>query len=98
MISAFARAGQLLHRDDYLDAACLALSFIRTNLIQDGTLKRRYRDGDTAIDAFHEDYAYLIHGLLDLFMVDNDPELLTFALHLTAQCKTLFSDAQGGIL
>ena len=33
-------------------------------------LKRRYRDGDAAIDGYAEDYAYLIFGLMELFQVE----------------------------
>ena len=36
----------------------------------DGTLLRRYRDGDAEIDGYAEDYAYLIFGLLELFQAD----------------------------
>ena len=38
-----------------------------------GRLLRRYRDGEAAIDAYAEDYACLIWGLLELFQADGDP-------------------------
>ena len=44
-----------------------------------GTLLRRYRDGDAAIDGYAEDYAYLIFGLLELFQADGDPAWLEWA-------------------
>ena len=42
---------------------------------RDGRLLRRYRDGEAAIDAYAEDYAYLIFGLLELFQADGDPRV-----------------------
>ena len=39
-------------------------------------LKRRYRDGDAAIDGYAEDYAYLIFGLIELFQAGGDPHWL----------------------
>ena len=42
-------------------------------------VKRRYRDGDAAIDGYAEDYAYLIFGLIELFQAGGDPHWLEWA-------------------
>ena len=42
-------------------------------------LKRRYREGDTAIDGYAEDYAYLVFCLLELFQAGGDPQWLEWA-------------------
>ena len=47
-----------------------------------GRLLRRYRDGEAAIDAYAEDYACLIFGLLELFQADGDPAWLEWAIEL----------------
>ena len=71
MIAAFARAGRVLidrpQASEYLHAATHAASFIKQTLWSDSGLLRRYRDGEAAIPAYPEDYAYLIWGLLELF-------------------------------
>lgn len=96
MIAALARGSVLLQRPDYLDAANKTVSFIRTELFQNGRLQRRFREGETVIDAFHEDYAYLVHGLIELFLTDFNAETLDLALELSAHSTELFKDNQGG--
>lgn len=54
MISAFARAYQVLEDPRYLAAALRAASFIRANLYdpKSGQLFRRHRAGETAIEGY----------------------------------------------
>ena len=53
---------------------------------------RRYRDGEAAIDAYAEDHAYLIFGLLELFQADGNPEWLDWAVTLQARQDAMFWD------
>jgi hypothetical protein len=96
MIGAFARAARTRNARKYADAARRAATFIRDTLWnkEQRRLLRRYRDGEAAIDAYAEDYAYLIFGLLELFQADGDPEWLAWALELQARQDELFWDAQ----
>jgi uncharacterized protein YyaL (SSP411 family) len=57
-----------------------------------GRLLRRYRAGHAAIDAYAEDYAYLVWGLLELFQANGDPEWLEWAVTLQAQQDEKFWD------
>jgi len=57
---------------------------------------RRFRDGHAAIEAYAEDYAFLIFGLLELFQADADSEWLQFALDLQERQNELFWDADEG--
>jgi hypothetical protein len=61
-----------------------------------GRLLRRFRDGEAAIDAYAEDYACLIFGLLELFQADGDPDWLSWALDLQRRQDELFWDESGG--
>ncbi len=74
VISALSRGGRILNDDELLRAAAETADFIlakmRTN---EGRLLRRWRNGEAAIDAFAEDYAYLARGLLDLYQAALDP-------------------------
>ena len=56
------------------------------------TLYRRYRDGEVAIEAYAEDYACLVWGLLELFQADGDPAWLEWALELQRRQDELFWD------
>ena len=61
-----------------------------------GRLLRRYRDGEGAIDAYAEDYACLIFGLLELFEADGDPAWLEWAVELQRRQDALFRDEEAG--
>jgi uncharacterized protein YyaL (SSP411 family) len=109
MIAAFARAsrvlgGGMMGQDNAEDPttfdllnAVAAASFIRYNMWDPAsrTLLRRYRAGDAAIEAYAEDYAYLIFGVLEVFQTTGDPEWLAWARELQARQDELFWDAEG---
>ena len=104
MIAAFARAARVVDAwtggpaASYLDSARRAASFIRDRMWDDATLRllRRYRDGEAAIDAYAEDYACLIFGLIELFQADGDPAWLEWAVALQARQDALFWDDEAG--
>ena len=99
MIAAFARAGRLLGRDDYVADAQRAAAFIQASLWRatDATLLRRFRQGQAGVEGYAEDYAYLIFGLLELFQADGDPAWLEWALTLQRRQDELFwDDHEGG--
>ncbi len=98
MISAFARAYQVLGNEAYLTAATAAAAFIRGKLYNpdQGILLRRYRDGHAAIEGYADDYAFLIHGLLDLYEASFDVAHLSWAIELQKKQNALFWDDQGG--
>jgi uncharacterized protein len=98
MIAAFARAARMLSDPICLDAARRAASFVRTALWNpsSGTLLRRYRQGHSGVDAYAEDYAFLIAGLLELFQADGDPQWLEWALALQRRLDELFWDSGDG--
>ncbi|MBA2303291.1 MAG: thioredoxin domain-containing protein [Acidobacteria bacterium] len=59
-------------------------------------LLRRYRDGDAAIEAYAEDYAYLVWGLLELLQTTGDAEWLDWAVTLQRRQDELFWDESEG--
>ncbi|PYR94520.1 MAG: thioredoxin domain-containing protein [Acidobacteria bacterium] len=98
MIAAFARAARVLptcpDTQEYLATARSAAEFIKGGLWNgaEQRLLRRYRDGEAAIDAYAEDYASLIWGLIELFQADGDPAWLEWARDLQARQDALFWD------
>jgi uncharacterized protein YyaL (SSP411 family) len=106
MIAGFARTARVVGGLDpggaaapaYLDAARKAAEFIRTRMWNAGagTLLRRYRDGHAGIEAYAEDFACLIFGLLELFQADPDPRWLEWARTLQRRQDDLFWDDGGG--
>jgi uncharacterized protein YyaL (SSP411 family) len=103
MIAACARTARVLHlrgedAQPYRDAARRAASFIRDRMWNAGTatLLRRFRAGEAGIEAYAEDYAYLIFGLLELFQADPLTEWLEWAAELQRRQDELFCDDEGG--
>ena len=98
MISAFARAFQVLDEPRYRSAAEGAARFILENLQDESTglLLHRYREGDARFEAHLDDYAFFIQGLLDLYEASFDIRWLTMAITLTEQQVELFYDAENG--
>lgn len=98
MISAFARAAQVLDEPRYLKAAIGAAEFIRLNLqdVENRTLLRHYKDGAAEVPGFAEDYAFLIRGLLDLYEAEFDGAYLQWALDLNTQMTASFWDDESG--
>ena len=98
MISALAKGYQILQEDIYLEAAEQAAEYVVENLYNASThqLKRRYRDGQAAVDGFVDDYALLIRGLLDLYESSLNGRWLLLALQLNETQSRLFGDSQNG--
>lgn len=98
MISAFARAGQILDESGYIEDAKRAADFMRSHLFdaKKGTLLRRYRKGNSAIDGYVDDYAFFIQGLLDLYEASFDIEYLKWAVALQEKQNELFWDPNAG--
>jgi uncharacterized protein YyaL (SSP411 family) len=110
MIAAFARASRVLgggalgaeNAEDttaeHLQSAAAAAQFMRDVMwnAASQTLLRRYRAGDAAIDAYAEDYACLIFGVLELFQATGDAQWLTWARELQARQDELFWDGSNG--
>src|SRR4029079_8308752 len=94
MISAFARAAQVLDDPRYLEVATRAANFLRSDLYDSSgkILYRSYRKGRSNIEGFADDYAMVIQGLLDLYEASFDVEYLRFAMQLQETQDRLFFD------
>src|SRR5205814_8128663 len=105
-IAAFARLARALRAGaqgeaagaPYVEAARRAAAFLRERMWNAGsrTLLRRFRDQHAEIEAYAEDYAGLIFGLLELFQADVDPVWLEWAIALQERQDELFWDEAAG--
>ncbi|MBI3418343.1 MAG: thioredoxin domain-containing protein [Verrucomicrobia bacterium] len=98
MISAFARAHQVLGEAGDLGASRRAAAFIRSQLTkrESGELVRSFRQGASDVGGFVDDYANLIQGLLDLYEASFEIEWLQWAIQLQEKQDSLFWDNHGG--
>ncbi|MBI2118490.1 MAG: thioredoxin domain-containing protein [Elusimicrobia bacterium] len=98
MISAFAKAAQVLDNPEYLKTGEKAALFLKNHLYDDknNRLYHRWREGDRNIPALSLDYALLIQGLLDLYETSLNAEWLIWAIELTETEINLFYDKDKG--
>ena len=98
MISAFARAAQVMDDARYLEIATRAAKFLRANLYEEKSklLYRNYRGGRSDIEGFADDYAFVVEGLLDLYEASFNVEWLKLASELQETNDRLFFDEKNG--
>ncbi|QQL45070.1 thioredoxin domain-containing protein [Sulfuriroseicoccus oceanibius] len=99
MIAALAGAAHPLGDNRYLAAAHKAAAFIKANLYDPSgkTLIRSWRNGQpSSTRGFADDYAFLIHGLIELYQADFDTQWLEWAIDLQQTQIALFHDAKHG--
>ncbi len=98
MISSMAKGYQVLQEEKYLRAAEGAATLISEKLYDDlsGRLRRRYREGEAAIEGLLDDYAFFIQGLLDLYETSLEGRWLILAMDLTEIQNRLFWDLDKG--
>jgi len=96
MMRSFAEASRAFGRDDYLEIAIRNASFLLTRLRRDGRLLRAHKDGESKLNAYLEDYAYVIDGLLSLYEASFDLRWFEEARALVETMITQFWDAEAG--
>jgi uncharacterized protein YyaL (SSP411 family) len=98
MISSLAFGSRVLNDPHYMEAAERSARFILDALVrkEDGRLLHRYRDGEAGIPGTVEDYAFFIHGLIDLYEATFDEKYLKEAKRLTEDMIKLFWDEKSG--
>jgi uncharacterized protein YyaL (SSP411 family) len=85
-----------LKEEKYTIAARRSAEFIFRTLYEDGRLRRYYRDGHVVGEAFLDDYAFMVIGLIDLYEATFDAKWLSEANRLTEEMIELFADAERG--
>lgn len=97
MIATLAKAAAAFDRPDYAAAATRAADFIFSAMRgPDGRVLHRYRDGEAAIPACVDDYAFLIWGLIELYEATFDLRWLHDALALNQEFMDRFWDDRAG--
>jgi uncharacterized protein YyaL (SSP411 family) len=97
MIRAMAVAGRELGLADFIASAERALAFVREQLFADGRLLAVYKDGRARLDAYLDDYAFMLNALLALLEARWRDADLHWALQLADALLDHFEDeAEGG--
>ena len=98
MIAALAMGARVLDEPSYADAAKRAVGFILNSVHSSGgQFRHRYCDGEYAVTANLDDYAFFIQGLLELYETSFDVDYLKNALESNEYLiKHFWDDKNGG--
>ena len=96
MIRGLAIAARVLRQDALADAAGRALDFLRARLWRDGRLLATCKDGRAHLNAYLDDYVYLVDAVLELQQVRFRADELEFARQLIEVVLGHFADPAGG--
>ena len=96
MIKGMARAGRLLGRADFVASAERAFDFLRAQMWKDERLLASYKDGRAHLNAYLDDYAFLIDGGLELLQARWRDGDLGFLIELAETLLDHFEDKTGG--
>jgi uncharacterized protein YyaL (SSP411 family) len=92
MLSAFAKMYQIDQKEIYRDVIKKNIDFVKKNLYRDGHLLRTFNKGKAKYQAYLDDYAFLIQGLLDAYEALFDVTYLEWAFELAEYTNSKFWD------
>ena len=97
MIRGFADAGRVFKNPTYIEVAQKAAQFMVDKMIrEDGRLWRTHTNGESKLNAYLDDYACLIDGLLALHRATEDDQWLKQAVKLQQKQDEIFWDEEQG--
>jgi uncharacterized protein YyaL (SSP411 family) len=97
MIKGLALAGRLLGREDFIAAAEKAFDFLRRACVhEEGHLLAAYKDGKARLNAYLDDYAFLLEAGLELLQCRWRTDDLNWLLNLADQLLARFEDREQG--
>lgn len=93
MLKGFVEAYKALNNSNYLNIAQRNANFIVQNLwSSEGNLFRTYKNGNSTINGYLEDYAHVIQAFITLYEATLDEKWLQNAKQLTDYCFDFFYD------
>lgn len=96
MIAAFAKAGSVFGEEEFITKSETAFRFIEENLFNNGSLYHRYKDGEYKINAFADDYSFLIWAAIELYEATLEVSYLKKAVLFSEQFIEKFWDKNDG--
>ncbi len=96
MVGSMALAGRILEHSPYLEAATEAADFILGNMRDGRGLLRSHREGVSKLNAYLDDYAFLLVGLVDLYEASFQPRWIRAASDLAEEMIARYGDDEEG--
>ncbi len=95
-IKGLACAGRALDQHEYIILAQAAMDFIRRTMWQNGQLLATYKGGKAHLNAYLDDYAFVLDALLELLQADYREVDLIFATEIANALIGNFESDEGG--
>jgi len=96
MINGLAHAGRVMNRPDWVAEAHAAIDFLHQNLWQDGRLFASFKHGEARLNAYLDDYAFLLDALLESMQASFRERDMAWAQELADALLANFEDAEQG--
>ncbi|MEM7303936.1 MAG: thioredoxin domain-containing protein [Pseudomonadota bacterium] len=96
MIKGMLVASRVFNNSDYFDSAQQALEFIKNNMRHDDRLFATYKDGKAHLNAYLDDYAFLLDAIIEYLQTQWDSQYLTLAIQLADVLLDQFEDKEFG--
>ncbi|MBW8369710.1 MAG: thioredoxin domain-containing protein [Thiobacillus sp.] len=96
MIGGLAHAGRVMMRPDWVDAAHAALDFLHAKLWRDGRLLASVKHGEARLNAYLDDYAFLLDALLETMQAGYREADMKWARELADAMLLHFEDPEQG--
>ena len=96
MIGGLAHAGRVMGRPDWVDAAHAAIDFLRAKLWRDGRLLASCKHGEARLNAYLDDYAFLLDALLEALQAGYREADMAWARELADALLVHFEDPEHG--
>ena len=96
MIKGMAHAGRLLNEPGWIASAQQAVDFIHARMWQNGRLLATAKEGKAHLNAYLDDYAFLLDALLELMQAEFRLADLEFARALAEALLDQFEDKHAG--
>jgi hypothetical protein len=96
MIGGLAHAGRVMARPDWIAEAHAAIDFLHQNLWRNGRLLASFKHGDARLNAYLDDYAFLLDALLEAMQAGYREADLAWAIELADALLAHFEDRDAG--
>jgi uncharacterized protein YyaL (SSP411 family) len=96
MIAGLAHAGRVMARPDWVAEAHAAIDFLRRHLWRDGRLFASFKHGEARLNAYLDDYAFLLDALLEAMQASYREADMVWARELADALLTHFEDPAAG--
>ena len=96
MIRGMSQTGRRFGNETYTASAIISANFIHENLWKNSRLLASYKDGQAHLNAYLDDYAYLLQALLELLQNQWSNQFYLWAGEIADSLLDYFEDKKGG--